>query len=85
MTLEVGLIIGSLRQASYSRRLALALRELAPAGMALDELAYGDLPLYNGDLEANAPQPWQRCAPRCAPATRCCSSSPNTTAPSPAA
>ena len=60
MTLKIGLVIGSLRKASYSRRLALALRELAPAGMALDELAYGDLPLYNGDLEPEAPQAWLR-------------------------
>lgn len=60
MTIKVGLIIGSLRQASYSRRLAHAMRELAPAGMVLDELAYGDLPLYNGDLEADLPQPWGR-------------------------
>jgi len=60
MTLKIGLIIGSLRQASYSRRVAQALRELAPAGFSLDELAYGDLPLYNGDLEAETPPPWLR-------------------------
>ena len=61
MTLQIGLIIGSLRQASYSRRIADALRELAPAGMVLNELAHGDLALYNGDLEAPAPpQPWER-------------------------
>ena len=61
MTLQIGLIIGSLRQASYSRRIANALRELAPAGMVLNELAHGDLALYNGDLEAPAPpQPWER-------------------------
>jgi chromate reductase len=60
MTIRVGLIIGSLRRASFSRRIAQALGELAPAGMALNELAFGDLPLYNGDLETQAPQPWQR-------------------------
>ena len=60
MTLKIGLVIGSLRQASYSRRLAAALGELSPAGMALNELAYGDLPLYNGDLEPEAPQAWLR-------------------------
>jgi chromate reductase len=60
MTHQVGIIIGSLRQASYSRRIARALEELAPAGMALKEIAYADLPLYNGDLEADAPQPWKR-------------------------
>ncbi|MBI2772218.1 MAG: NAD(P)H-dependent oxidoreductase [Burkholderiales bacterium] len=60
MSLNIGVIIGSLRQASYSRRLAGALTALAPAGMALQELGYGDLPIYNADLEADTPQPWQR-------------------------
>ncbi|MBG9390424.1 NADPH-dependent FMN reductase [Caenimonas aquaedulcis] len=60
MTSNVAVIIGSLRQASYSRRIAQALHELAPAGMTLTELPHGDLPIYNGDLEANAPQPWER-------------------------
>jgi chromate reductase len=60
MTVKVGLIIGSLRKASYSRRIAHALGELAPAGMALNELAFGDLPLYNADLEPQTPQPWLR-------------------------
>ena len=60
MTLNVGLIIGSLRQASYSRRIAQSLRELAPAGMVLNELRFDDLAIYNGDLEAQTPQPWQR-------------------------
>jgi chromate reductase len=60
MTLQVGLVIGSLRQASYSRRVAEALAELTPPGMVLNELTFSDLPLYNGDLEAQLPQPWQR-------------------------
>jgi chromate reductase len=60
MTVRVGLIIGSLRQASYSRRIAQALGELAPPGMVLNELSFGDLALYNGDLEAQLPRPWQR-------------------------
>ena len=60
MSLQVGLIVGSLRQGSYSRRVAQALVELAPAGMALRDIAYADLAIYNGDLEAGAPQPWQR-------------------------
>lgn len=59
MTIRIGLIIGSLRKASFSRRLGDSLRNLAPAGMAFDELAFGDLPLYNGDLEPDV-APWQR-------------------------
>lgn len=60
MTFQVGVMVGSLRQASYSRRIAQALAGLAPAGMVLQEIPYGDLPLYNGDLEDAAPPPWQR-------------------------
>ncbi len=60
MTLKVGLIIGSLRKASYSRRVAQALGELAPPGMTLKELAYEDLPIYNGDREPETPKPWLR-------------------------
>ena len=60
MTTQVGLIVGSLRKASFSRRVARALCELAPPGLALNELAYGELPLYNADLEPQTPQPWQR-------------------------
>lgn len=60
MTIQVGLIIGSLRQASYSRRIAQAMGRLAPAGMVLNELKFDDLPLYNADMEAKLPPPWQR-------------------------
>lgn len=60
MSVQVGVIIGSLRKASYSRRVAQALGELAPAGMVLNELVFADLPLYNGDLEPDLPQTWQR-------------------------
>ncbi len=60
MTLQVGIIVGSLRRESMSRRLAGALPGLAPAGMALKEIEFADLALYNGDLEADAPAPWQR-------------------------
>ncbi|ROZ61548.1 NADPH-dependent FMN reductase [Ramlibacter sp. WS9] len=60
MTYKVGVVVGSLRAASYSRRIANTLGSLAPAGLVLNEIAIGDLPIYNGDLEAEAPAPWQR-------------------------
>jgi chromate reductase, NAD(P)H dehydrogenase (quinone) len=60
MTLQVGVIIGSLRKASFSRRVANAMSELAPAGLVLNEIAFGDLALYNADLEPQTPQPWLR-------------------------
>ena len=58
--MKIGLVIGSLRRDSMSRRLAQALGPIAPASFQLHELATGDLPLYNGDLEAQLPMPWQR-------------------------
>jgi chromate reductase len=58
---KVAVVIGSLRQGSYSRRLALALAKLAPPGLNLEIVEIGDLALYNEDLqEAGPPQAWTR-------------------------
>jgi chromate reductase len=43
---------GSLRQGSYNRALLRAAQELAPANMIIDIFDLIDVPLYNGDLEA---------------------------------
>lgn len=45
-------IAGSLRRGSFNRALLRAARELAPEGMALDIFDLIDVPLYNGDVEA---------------------------------
>jgi chromate reductase len=45
-------IAGSLRAGSYNKALLRAARELAPAGVELVELGIGDLPHYDGDVEA---------------------------------
>jgi chromate reductase, NAD(P)H dehydrogenase (quinone) len=58
--LRVSVVIGSLRRESMSRRVADALVPLAPAALTLQELAIGDLPLYNADLESELPAPWLR-------------------------
>ena len=58
--MRIGVVVGSLRRESMSRRLAQALKPLAPASFEWHELAIGDLPLYNGDLEADLPAPWHR-------------------------
>ena len=55
MTFQVGVIIGSLRKASFSRRVADAMGELAPPGLAMIEISFGDLALYNADLEPETP------------------------------
>src|SRR5687768_534941 len=60
-TLKVGVIVGSLRKGALTRQMARALPELAPAGLDLFDIAIGDLPLYDEDLEtATPPQQWTR-------------------------
>jgi chromate reductase len=49
---QVAVIVGSLRQDSFNRKLALAMARLAPADFAFEQLQIGDLPLYNQDDDA---------------------------------
>jgi chromate reductase len=59
MARRVAVLIGSLRKDSLNRKLANALKALAPASLSLDEVAIRDLPLYDSDLEgANVPAAW---------------------------
>ncbi|HWF77223.1 MAG TPA: NAD(P)H-dependent oxidoreductase [Caulobacteraceae bacterium] len=55
---KVAVLVGSLRKASFNRKMALALEKLAPAGLKLDIVEFRDLALYDEDLEATPPQPW---------------------------
>jgi chromate reductase, NAD(P)H dehydrogenase (quinone) len=55
---NVAVVIGSLRKGSITRRVAKALIKLAPPGLSCEIVEYGDLPLYNTDLEDNAPAAW---------------------------
>ena len=58
---NIGMIVGSLRAGAYTRMLARNLPELAPAGVKLQNIEIGELPLYNQDLETDAPPPaWTR-------------------------
>src|ERR1700730_9622696 len=59
MTMEtpmnVCVLVGSLRKASFNGMLANALISLAPSSMKLDIVEIGQLPFYNQDLETNPP------------------------------
>ena len=56
---NVAVLVGSLRKASYNRKMALALAALAPETLKLGIVEIGDLALYNEDLEgAQAPAAW---------------------------
>lgn len=55
---DVVVLVGSLRKDSFNRRMAHALRELAPPSLALEIVEIGQLPLYNQDEDANPPAAW---------------------------
>jgi NAD(P)H-dependent FMN reductase/ketosteroid isomerase-like protein len=59
-TLRVAVLIGSLREASLSKKIARVLIQRAPRELSCQVVEIGDLPLYNEDLEQNAPPAWQR-------------------------
>ncbi|MDR1994731.1 NAD(P)H-dependent oxidoreductase [Azonexus sp.] len=46
---QIAVIVGSLRQDSFNRKLATAIARLAPAEFSFKQVAIGDLPLYNQD------------------------------------
>jgi chromate reductase len=52
---RVAVIVGSLRQESFSRKLALALAKIAPPALQLEIVEIGALPHYNQDLDPDRP------------------------------
>lgn len=56
---RVAVLIGSLRAASFSKKVARALIERAPQGLECRVIEIGGLPLYNEDLEADPPSAWR--------------------------
>ena len=55
---SVAVLVGSLRRASISAGIAEALGQLAPASLRLHRISIDALPVYNPDLEEDAPEPW---------------------------
>jgi chromate reductase len=52
---DVAVLVGSLRAASFSRKMALAMSALAPASLELSIVEIGALALYNTDLDTVTP------------------------------
>src|SRR5580704_3219257 len=52
---SVAVLVGSLRKDAYSRKMALALERLAPETLKLSIVEIRDLPLYDQDLDGEAP------------------------------
>ena len=53
--INVCVLVGGLRKASFNGMLANALISLAPSSMKLEIVEIGQLPFYNQDLETNPP------------------------------
>lgn len=59
MEKKIAVVVGSLRKESWNRKIAKELIRLAPDSMKLEFVEFGDLPLYNEDLEtAEPPKQW---------------------------
>jgi len=52
---NVSMLVGSLRKGSFNRKMALALKSMASASLALELVEIGNLPLYNQDLDPDSP------------------------------
>lgn len=50
---QIAVIVGSLRQDSFNRKLANAIVKLAPPEFSFSQVQIGDLPLYNQDGDGN--------------------------------
>jgi len=50
---QIVVIVGSLREDSFNRKLASAVAKLAPPEFSFKQVQIGDLPLYNQDDDAN--------------------------------
>lgn len=55
---KIGVLVGSLRKESYNLKTAKALLGLSPETLALEIISIGELPFYNEDIEASAPDQW---------------------------
>lgn len=53
---RIGFIVGSLRRASFNKRLARAMESMAPDALQCVHIGIGDLPLYNQDQDSDPPE-----------------------------
>jgi NAD(P)H-dependent FMN reductase len=58
--LRIGLIVGSLRKASFTRKIALAAQGQAPDRLDCRIVEIGDLAMYNQDLDDHPPAAWEK-------------------------
>ncbi len=58
--IHIAVIVGSLRQESFNRKLANAMIKMAPEDAVFTQIQIGDLPLYNQDDDTNQPDSVKR-------------------------
>ena len=51
--IQIAVVVGSLRKDSFNRQLAQAIMKMAPEGVHFQEVAIGELPLYNQDADGH--------------------------------
>jgi len=57
---QIAVVVGSLRQDSFNRKLATAIAKFAPVEFSFTHLQIGDLPLYNQDQDGSPPESVKR-------------------------
>jgi chromate reductase len=57
MTRKVAVLVGSLRKDSFSRKVAHAIADVAPAGLTFEEIPIDQVGFYNQDLDTDTPPP----------------------------
>jgi NAD(P)H-dependent FMN reductase len=57
---KVGIVVGSLRKKSLTRKVAQALVSVAPNNLECSFIEIGDLQMYNQDLDDSPPESWTR-------------------------
>ncbi|MWN06209.1 NADPH-dependent FMN reductase [Gilliamella sp. Pas-s95] len=55
MSKKIAVLVGSLRKDSYNLKVAKVFQKIAPPSLSLQIIQIGDLPLYNEDIDNNAP------------------------------
>ncbi len=58
MAKDIVVIVGSLRKESFNRKMAHALKELAPESLSLEIVEIGALQIYNQDMDAQPTAEW---------------------------
>lgn len=55
---KIAVLVGSLREGSYNKKLAVEMINMAPESLEMEIIEIGQLALYNEDLDQNPPAEW---------------------------